>query len=197
MGVDPVGGIEKMAPVQDSVRKVYQNVSGDQKTSSTAGAGVDTVSVSLQRSSSTMDKLGSVNEEKNLFATAIRETDKALHAVSNITVKMKERLEMIIKNFPPFTMDSAERKDLLMSYISLRKEIEKMTFPKPPAPVYENNQKLWEKLDFTDSRKVADAIPELAVTAPDKQVRRAVGSLSELQTSLGDGRKELFRTITE
>jgi hypothetical protein len=144
-----------------------------------------------------MDKLGSVNEEKNLFATAIRETDKALHEVSNVTVKMKVRLETIVKNFPPFTMDSAERKDLLMSYISLRKEIEKMTFPKPPAPVYENNQKLWEKLDFTDSRKVAEAIPELAATAPDRQVRRAVGSLNELQTSLGDGRKELFRTITE
>ena len=197
MGVDPIGGMEKMAPVQDSIRKVYQNVSGDQKTSSTQGVGGDTVSVSLQRSSSTMDKLGSVNEEKNLFATAIRETDKALHEVSNVTVKMKVRLETIVKNFPPFTMDSAERKDLLMSYISLRKEIEKMTFPKPPAPVYENNQKLWEKLDFTDSRKVAESIPALDETSSDSQVRRAVGSLNELQASLGDGRKELFRTITE
>jgi seryl-tRNA synthetase len=175
----------------------YQKTSADQKTKSTQGAGGDPVSVSLQRSSSTMGKLGSVNEDKNLFATGIRETDKALQEVSTVTVKMKERLETIVKNFPPFPVDSAERKDLLMSYVSLRKEIEKLTFPKPPAPVYENNQKLWEKIDFSDTRKVAEALPVLDETSSDSQVRRAVGSLDELQTSLCEGRKELFRTITE
>jgi len=84
-----------------------------------------------------------------------------------------------------------------MSYVSLRKEIEKLTFPKPPAPVYENNQKLWEKIDFSEKRKVAEAFPVLDETSTDSQVRRVVGSLDELQTNLGEGRKELFRTITE
>ncbi len=168
----------------------------DPQASSIKGAGGDTVSVSLRQSTSTMDKLGSVNEENNLLAKSFRESDKTLHEVSNVTVKMKERLEMIVKNFPPFTMDSAERKDLLMSYISLRKEIEKMTFPKPPAPVYENNQKLWEKLDFTNTQKFAEAIPVLDETSSDSQVRRAVGSLDKVQTSLGEGRNELYRTIT-
>jgi hypothetical protein len=198
MGVDPLGGNDKVvAPVQDSVRMAYQKTSADQKAKSTQGAGGDPVSVSLQRSASTMGKLGSVNEDKNLFATGIRETDKVLQNVSTITVKMKERLETIVKNFPPFAQDSLERKELLMSYVSLRKEIEKLTFPKPPAPVYENNQKLWEKIDFSDTRKVAEALPVLDETSSDSQVRRAVGSLDELQTSLGEGRKELFRTITE
>lgn len=197
MSADPIGVIDKVVPVQDSLRTAYHQAPDEQKKKSVQGAGGDTVSVSLQRSSSTMDKLGSVNEEKNLFATDIRKTDKALHEVSNVTVKMKERLETIVKNFPPFTMDSAERKDLLMSYISLRKQIEKLTFPKPPAPVYENNQKLWEKLDFADTQKVAEAIPALDETSSDSQVRRTVGSLNELQTSLGEGRIDLFRTITE
>jgi hypothetical protein len=197
MGVDPLGGNDNVTPVQDSVRMAYQKTFADQKTRSTQGAGGDPVSVSLQRSASTMGKLGSVNEDKNLFATGIRETDKALHEVSNVAVKMKERLETIVKNYPPFSQDSAERKALLMSYVSLRKEIEKLTFPKPPVPVYENNQKLWDKLDFSDTQKQAEAIPALDETSSDSQVRSAVGSLDKLQTSLGEGRKELFRTITE
>lgn len=197
MGVDPIGGNEKVTPVHDSVRMAYQKTPSDLNIKSKQGAGGDQVSVSLQRSASTMGKLGSVNEDKNLFATGIRETDKALHEVSNLTVKMKEQLEKIVKNYPPFSQDSAERKALLMSYVSLRKEIERLTFPKPPVPVYENNQKLWDKLDLSDTKKVNDAIPSMDVTSSDSQVRRAVGSLDELQTSLGEGRKELFRTITE
>jgi len=197
MGVDPIGGIEKAAAAQDSVRTVYQKVSADQKTKSEQGIEGDPVSVSLQRTSSTMGKLSSVNEEKNLFATGIRDSDKALQELSKVAVQMKQRIETIVKNFPPFSQDSAERKKLLMSYVSLRKEIERMTFPKPPTPVYENNQKLWEKLDFSDSRKAAEVVPELDETSSDSQVRRAVESLDQLQANLGEGRKELFRTMTE
>jgi len=197
MAVDPIGGNEKVAPVQDTVRAAYQKSSVDQRKMPAQGPGGDPVSVSLQRSSSTMGKLGSVNEDKNLFATSIRESDKALQEVSKVAVKMKERLETIVKNFPPFAQGSQERKELLMSYVSLRKEIEKLTFPKPPAPVYENNQKLWDKIDFSEIQKVAAAFPPLDETSTDSQVRRVVGSLDELQTNLGEGRKELFRTITE
>jgi len=197
MAVDPIGGNDKVAPAQDSVRIAYQKASGNQKAKSTQGAGGDPVSVSLQRSSSTMGKLGSVNEETNLLATGIRDTDKALSEVSKVVVKMKDRLETIVKNYPPYPQDSTERKKLLMSFALLRREIEKMTFPKPPAPVYENNQKLWEKLDFSNTQKLAEAIPALDETSSDSQVRRVVGNLDALQTGLGEGRKELFRTITE
>jgi hypothetical protein len=197
MAVDPIGGNDKVAPVQDSVRMAYQKASADQKTKSTQGAGGDPVSVSLQRSSSTMGKLGNVNEKTNLLATGIRETDKALSDVSKVATKMKDRLETIVKNYPPYPQDSSERKKLIMSFALLRREIEKMTFPKPPASLYENNQKLWGKLDFTDTKKLAEAIPPLDETSSDSQVRRTIGSLDALQTSLGEGRKELYRTITE
>jgi len=197
MGVSPIGGNEKAAAVQDSVRTAYQKASVDQKTKPAAGGGADPVSVSLQRSSSAMGKLGNVNDEKNIFATGIRVSDKALLEVSNVAVEMKERLETIVKNWPPFTQDSAERKELLMSYVSLRKEIEKMTFPPPPAPIYETNQKLWEKLELANSETLAVAVPELSVNASDYQVRHAIGSLDEFQTSLDEGRKELYRTVTE
>lgn len=175
----------------------YQKASRDQQAKSTQVADGDPVSVSLQRSSSTMGKLGSVNEEKNILATNIRIADKALQEVSNVSIKMKERLETIVKNWPPFTQDSAERKELLMSYVSLRKEIEKLTFPPPPVPLYENNQKLWEKLDLSDSQKLDAVLPDLSVTAPDSQVQRAIGSLDELQATIGEGRKELYRAVTE
>ncbi|MDD2319824.1 MAG: hypothetical protein PHO83_07225 [Geobacteraceae bacterium] len=197
MAVDSIGGNDKVTPVQDSVRMAYQKASRDQQAKSTQVADGDPVSVSLQRSSSTMGKLGSVNEEKNILATNIRIADKALQEVSNVSIKMKERLETIVKNWPPFTQDSAERKELLMSYVSLRKEIEKLTFPPPPVPLYENNQKLWEKLDLSDSQKLDAVLPDLSVTAPDSQVQRAIGSLDELQATIGEGRKELYRAVTE
>lgn len=195
MAVDPISGSDKMVPVQESMRMAYRNSSGEQQAKSGREKSGDTVSVSLQRSSSTLGKLDSVTEERNVFAKSIRESDKALQEVSKTTVQMKERLDTIVKNYPPFPQDSVQRKELLMSYVSLRKEIEKMTFPPPPEPAYEANSKLWDKLDFGDTQKLADAIPELTETAEDSQVRRAVNSLDELQTTIGEGRKELYRTV--
>jgi hypothetical protein len=197
MGVDPIGGNEKIMPIQESVRTAYQAVSGEKQARQPQGAATDSISVSLRRSSSTMVKLGSVNEEKNILAKNIRETDQGFREISTVAGKMKERLQTIVKNWPPFPQDSVERKELLMSYVSLRKEIEKLTFPPPPAPLYESNEKLWEKLDVADSEKLAASVPELSVTASDYQVRRAIGSLDEFQTSIDEGRKELYRTVTE
>jgi chaperonin cofactor prefoldin len=197
MGVDPIGGNEIIMPVQESVRTAYRNASGDQQTRPEKRMGEDPVSISLQRSSSTMQKLGNVNEEKNLLAKNIREADQALSEASSVAGKMKEHLRTIVKNWPPFPQDSVERKEILMSYVSLRKEIEKLTFPPPPTPVYESNQKLWDKLDLSDSEKLANAVPELSTSATDSQVQRAVGSLDEFQTHLGEARKELYRTVTE
>jgi hypothetical protein len=197
MGVDPISGGDKVAPVQESIRMAYRNASGDQQAKSGRGTTGDTISVSLQRTSSTMGKLDSVTEERNVLAKSIRASDRALQAVSKTAVQMREQLDTIVKNYPPFPQDSVQRKELLMSYVSLRKEIEKMTFPPPPAPLYENNQKLWEKLDLSDSQKLEGIVPDLSVTAPDSQVQRAIGSLDELQANIGEGRKELYRAVTE
>ncbi|HOP40819.1 MAG TPA: hypothetical protein PLI53_07235 [Geobacteraceae bacterium] len=195
MAVDPIRGSDKMAPVQESMRMAYRSASGEQQAKSGREKTGDTVSVSLQRSSSTLGKLDSVTEERNVLAKSIRESDKALQEVSKTTVQMKERLDTIVKNYPPFPQDSVQRKELLMSYVSLRKEIEKMTFPPPPAPTYEGNPKLWDELDLSDTQVLADAIPELTQSSEDSQLFSAINSLDELQKIIGEGRKELYRTI--
>lgn len=197
MSVDPIGGAELKSPVQDLIRTAYRSTSGEQQKRSEKRPGEDPVSVSLQRASSMLQKMGSVNEEKNRMAKSIRETVKSLSDISGVAVKMKENLNTIVKNWPPFPQDSVERQELLMSYVSLRKEIEKLTFPPPPAPLYENNQKLWEKFDFADKEKMSVSLPDLSVDASDYQVQRAVMVLDDFQSSLGEARNELYQTVTE
>jgi hypothetical protein len=196
MSIDPISANEKIMPLADSVRKLYQSVQehGIGKAKEKAE---EPVSVSLQRSASTMGRLGSVNEESNLVAKGIRETDGALREVSGTMERMKEQLDKVVKNWPPFSPDSAERKELLMSYSSLRKEILKLTFPPPPEAVYEKNTSLWEKLGYTDQKQLVYSIPELPDTATDGQVKSAAANLDDLRSLVSDGIKELVRTVTE
>jgi hypothetical protein len=157
----------------------------------------DPVSVSLQRASSTMGKLAAVNEDKNLFAVNVRLTDKALQEVSVVMDKMKVHLDRIVKNWPPFPPESEQRKEILMSYASLRKEIIKMTLPLPPPQVYEKNTGLWENLGYTDNQKLARSVPDITPASTDEQVKTASIGLAEMQASVSAGRGELVRMVSE
>jgi len=100
------------------------------------------------------------------------------------------------KNYPPFPRDSQERKDLLMSYVSLRKEIIKMMVPPPPPPVYEKNTSLWEKLGYNENGSVASVVPDIAATATDAEVGAAWEALQGLSDAVGTGRNELARFVS-
>lgn len=197
MSIDPIGGIDKTVSGYDKAYKAHQNATGEQQSAKIAVKGKDPVSVSLQRMSSIMGKLETVNEEKNIFAKNIRETDKALQEVSGVIDKMKVHLDKIVKNWPPFPLDSEQRKEILMSYVSLRKEILQMMVPSPPAAVYEKNTKLWEKLGYTDTKNLHDSMPEITGSSTDEQVRTASARLDGLQSTVLAGRSELVRMVSE
>ncbi len=197
MAVDPVNPNEKIINMHDPARKLYQNRLYGQEAKQGDGSGSDKVSVSLHKAASTMDKLGTVNNEKNLVAKNIREIDSTLQGVTTVIDRMKLQLEKVVKNFPPFSQDSEERKEILMSYISLRQEIIKMTVPAPPEPIYEKHKTLWEKLGYQENGKLTNSVPEISVASTDAQVKRALAGLEGFQSSVTAGRDQLARAVSE
>jgi len=197
MAIEAIGGNEKLAPIQEQVRKAYQAATPQQQPVVNSQQKEEPVSVSLQKTSSTMGRLGSFNEEKNQIAKSIRTASDSLATVSEVIGGMKENLGKIIKNYPPFPQDSAERKELLMSYISLRKEILNMTFPPPPQPVYEKNTTLWEKLGYTDKGSITPSVPDLSSTATDTEVQAASKILGELGSAVSSAENELIGFVTD
>ncbi|NMC73424.1 MAG: hypothetical protein GYA56_03530 [Geobacteraceae bacterium] len=199
MAIEPIGGSEKAAAMQEQVRKTYQAALPQQQPQAEQNLPPNEapVSVSLQRGSSTMGRLGSFNEEKNLIAKNIRSSSESLSKASDVVEGLKENLGKIIKNYPPFPQDSQERKEILMSYVSLRKEIIHMTFPPPPAPVYEKNTSLWEKLGYTAPGGIASSIPDISPAATDAEVLAASKTLDELGSDIASARKELVGFVTD
>ena len=181
--------------MQDPVQKTVRPAPGERSGGHPESQGLDPVT--LQLSGSVIGKLDNISAEINQFAMNVRETDKALGRTSDVVAKLKAQLGKIVKNWPPFTPDSAERKEILMSCVALRKEIEKLTVPPPPKPVYEQDTKLWDKLVSAENGKLSEAMPEISPSAIDEQVRSVLGGLDGLQSSIEAGRNELVRAVTK
>ena len=139
----------------------------------------------------TLQKIGSITDVLNDTANSLRSTGNTLSAAADVAAKMRSTLENITKNFPPFPIDRAERKDILMSYISLRKQMEKMTVPAPPTPVYEKVKSLWQDL-FDKNPSGTVSTPALDTNSSDKTVADASkqltatgNAISTLHTAIG------------
>lgn len=197
MGVEPISGVDNLAAVHDYTgRKAYQAVEREQETRRTDTLKESSIKVSVQPNAAAMGKFGGLSEEKNDFAKSIRATDTALGKVSELLDRMRAPLKTIVKNYPPFPADSQDRKNLLMEYVSLRKEIEKLMVPPPPKPVYENNVRLWEKLGYADAETLRNGFPEVTSSSSDMEVAGALDGLDELRAVVSDGRGELVRSVT-
>ncbi|WP_243370215.1 hypothetical protein [Geotalea sp. SG265] len=77
-------------------------------------------------------RIDSTKEAIASAAGAIHAAGKVMNAISDNIAKMKETLEAIVKNYPPFPPGSDERLKLLRSYSSLRKQIDALTVPPLP-----------------------------------------------------------------
>lgn len=146
----------------------------------------DKVSIQLEVSRKTLETLqhfGQVGEFLNTMATNLRQTQETLNSSSAIIKKMKDKLDTIVKNFPPFSIDSKERMELLMSYSGLQKEIRSLMVPPPPPPVYEKVQHLWQSLFAAQDGTIP--APELPLTVPDSHVKIAAKQLDSLSEQIG------------
>lgn len=117
------------------------------------------------------------SERQNGAAAAIRDTDRAAQEAGQKLDKAKAPLQTIVKNFPPFSPEDKERMNLLRSYTALRKEIDQLTLPPPPAVI--------------EARKLAPLPAPLPMSANDSQIADHLDKLDAAGRALGAFRGDI------
>lgn len=144
---------------------------------------------SSRQSLDTLQRLGGITGALNATANRIRETGDGLKSSADIVSKMGGELNRIIKNYPPFSIEDEDRKKILMGYSSLRKQIEALMVPPPPAPIYEKVDGMWQKLFSQQVGKLTT--PSLEQDSSDSAVQAAASQLS----ATGDTISQLLTAI--
>lgn len=176
-------GVQQMLAPKNTQQQDAQKTSKENTVQSIVG---DKVSIKVELPKNTVDtlqKMGNISDFLNSVASNLRQTNEGLTAANAIAEQMKASLDKIIKNFPPYPIDSKERMEQLMSYSSLQKQILSLMIPPPPQPVYEKVKHLWEGL----TSGIAGAIqtPALPQDAPDSHVTAAVKQLDSISGQIG------------
>ena len=139
----------------------------------------------------TVKAIEQMHARLNDLVKGVRQTNEELNRAVDQVSQMQGNLMAIVKNYPPYPIDSMERRDLLMSYMSLRKEIESLMVPAPPQPVYDKVKSMWAAMFAQNGQIQASAVPPLENGSSDKQVQvtsdllgRTVQQLSDLSTDV-------------
>lgn len=172
------------------------NVSGSKSETVQTIAG-DKVSIKVelpQHTVDTLQKMGNISDFLNSMAVNLRQTNEGLSAANAIAEQMKASLDKIIKNFPPYPIESRERMEQMMSYASLQKQIMSMMIPAPPQPMYDRVKHLWEGL--TSGIGGSIQTPTLPLYAPDTHVIAAAKQLDVISSQIGLV-KDSMRTSVE
>ncbi|MDD2273723.1 MAG: hypothetical protein PHP95_13920 [Desulfuromonadaceae bacterium] len=176
-------GVQQMLAQKTAQQQDGQKVGSENTVQSIAG---DKVSIKIelpQKTIDTLQNMGNISDYLNSVATNLRQTNEGLAAANAVAEQMKASLDKIIKNYPPYSIDSKERIDQLMQYSSLRKQIMSLMTPPPPQPMYEKVKHLWEGL--TSGIGGAIQTPSLPQGAPDSHVYAASKQLDSISSQIG------------
>jgi hypothetical protein len=88
-----------------------------------SGESVALSSPKVHRYADRLDQL----ETSNQAALAIRSADAAMAGIGDSLEKMKQALTRIVKQYPPFALESRERVEYLNNFAGLRKQVEALT----------------------------------------------------------------------
>lgn len=171
----PAGSQEKDASTQISVNN--QTKADSVQVSSTVSLkNLDTVRVIEQ-----------MHASLNQLAKGVRETNESLNKAVDLVESMKNSIQTVIKNFPPFPVDSKDRNEMLMEYNSLRKELISLMVPPPPPPIYEKVRHMWGSL-FGDQNGSfqQNTVPQLENSSSDARLKEASQSLDKTSAQLAD-----------
>lgn len=121
----------------------------------------------------------------NQLAKGVRETNEFLNRSVGLVDSMNSTVQSIIKNYPPFPVDSKERNERLMEYSGLRKELVSLMVPPPPPPVYEKVKHMWGML-FEDQGSILaqNAIPQLDNSSSDTRLKEVSQTLDGTSAQL-------------
>ncbi|UFS72420.1 hypothetical protein LPW11_09545 [Geomonas sp. RF6] len=128
-------------------------------------------------------------EDYGAAAADLREKDQALEKLSQKIGSLKEPLQAIVKQYPPFSPEDKERVEFLKQYAGLRKEIDALTVPRPapslpPPPPAVTDRQIHDHLNDLDSAgaafgqlrgSIASRVPLLAENSASAVLFRAGG----------------------
>jgi hypothetical protein len=191
----------------NAITNIYQQQASLQKSVSPAAEAAerkptvsneqkDTVRVSSNvtlRNLDTARAIEQMHASLNQQAKSVRETNETINTAVDQIDSMKNSLQTISKNYPPFPVDSKQRNEILMEYTSLRKELIRLMVPPPPPPVYEKVQHMWSSLFDQNGQINATAVPEVAKTNTDESLQKTHDTLVNTTNNLA----ELSNKVTQ
>ncbi|HEX9024739.1 MAG TPA: hypothetical protein VF799_12965 [Geobacteraceae bacterium] len=197
MEADKVNGVAAMMyygaqpPTQGQATKAQDSASADtQGTSPTNDQVQLTTPSATLKSLETAKTIGQIHAYRNQLVSDTRTTADELNRATGWLDQMQTNLAAVIKNYPPYPLEDTKRKDLLMSYSSIREQIIKMTVPVPPAPVYEKVKGMWSSLFGQNGQILPHAVPGLHAVSSDSEVQAAsatLGTTSNTLAAVSDG----------
>lgn len=174
----------------------HQNAQQAGKENTVQSIAGDKVSINVELPKHTVDtlqKIGSISDFLNSAAISLRQTNEGLKETTTVVADMKTSLDNIIKTYPPYSIESKERIEQLMSYSSLKKQIMSLMVPAPPPPIYEKVKHLWENLFSAPNNTIP--IPTLPENAPDSHVQAASKQLDTISSQINMVRETLSNSV--
>jgi hypothetical protein len=147
----------------------------------------DTVQIKSSAMAKNLDTVRAIEQmhtRLNELVKGVRQTNEQLNKAAEQVAQMQGSAMAIVKNYPPYPIESVERRELLMSYMSLRKEIESLMIPPPPQPVYEKVKSMWEAMFSQNGQMLPSAVPALETGSGDMQVQQAAAQLNQTHEQL-------------
>jgi len=134
----------------------------------------------------------------NQLAKGVRETNESLNKAVDLVDSMKSSIQTVIKNFPPFPVDSKERNDRLMEYNALRKELISLMVPPPPPPVYEKIKHMWESLFEDQNGNLSqNTVPLIENSSSDTQLKEVSQTLDKTSSQLADFSSKVTQALVQ
>lgn len=163
-------------------------------------APTDTVQIKSAATLKNLDTVKAIEQmhaKLNELVRGVRQTNEQLNNAAEQVAQMQGNLMTIVKNYPPYPIESMERRDLLMSYMSLRKEIEGLMIPPPPQPVYEKVKSMWQAMFAQNGQLQPSAVPALESGSSDKQVQAAAVDLGKTQEQLASMSDQVTQALLQ
>lgn len=154
-------------------------------------------SSSITKNLDTVKAIEQMHSRLNELVKGVRQTNEQLNKAAEQVAQMQGSAMAIVKNYPPYPIESVERRELLMSYMSLRKEIESLMIPPPPQPVYERVKSMWEAMFSQNGQMLPSAVPALEAGSGDKQVQQAAAQLSQTHGQLSSMSDQVTQALLQ
>ena len=160
----------------------------------------DTVQIKSSAMAKNLDTVKAIEQmhtRLNELVKGVRQTNEQLNKAADQVAQMQGNLMTIVKNYPPYPIESNERRELLMSYMSLRKDIESLMIPPPPQPVYEKVKSMWEAMFSQNGQMLPSAVPALEAGSGDKQVQQAAAQLGQTHEQLASMSDQVTQALLQ